>query len=70
MQQYLHNVVYPLKKEALLELAQRNGAPDRVMQRLSALRSRVAGPHEVLIVLREGGWTVRDTQVRGSLHAH
>ncbi len=64
MQQYLHGVVYPTKRDVVLETAERNGAPSSVLQRLSALRSRVAGPHEVLIVLREAGWTVRDTESR------
>lgn len=64
MQRYLHGVVYPAKRDLVLQAAERNGAPSHVMQKLSALRSRVSGPHEVLIVLREGGWTVRDTQVR------
>jgi hypothetical protein len=62
MQQYLHGVVYPTKRDVVLATAERNGAPADVLRRLSALRSRVAGPHEVLIVLREGGWTVRDSQ--------
>ena len=62
MQQYLHGVVYPTKRDVVLATAERNGAPAEVLRRLSALRSRVAGPHEVLIVLREGGWTVRDRQ--------
>ena len=64
MQRYLHGVVYPSKREMVLQTAERNGAPADVLQRLSALRSRGAGPHEVLIVLREGGWTVRDTEIR------
>ena len=64
MQRYLHGMVYPAKKDLVLQTAERNGAPASVLQRLSALRSRVAGPHEVLIVLREGGWTVRDTDIR------
>ncbi len=62
MQKYLQGMVYPSKRELVLETAERNGAPSHTLQRLSALRSRVAGPHEVLIVLREGGWTVRDSQ--------
>ena len=62
LQRYLHGVVYPTKRDIVLQTAQRNGASASVIERLSALRSRVAGPHEVLIVLREGGWTVRDTQ--------
>ena len=66
MQRYLQGVVYPSKRELVLETAERNGAPSHMLQRLSALKSRVAGPHEVLIVLREGGWTVRDTEVRQS----
>ena len=64
LRRYLHGVVYPSKRELVLETAQRNGAPDSVIQRLSALRSRVSGPHEVLIVLREAGWTRRDTEAR------
>ena len=64
MQRYLHGMVYPAKSDLVLQTAERNGAPASVLQRLSALRSRVAGPHEVLIVLREGGWTVRDTEIR------
>lgn len=64
VQRYLHGIVYPSKREMVLQTAERNGAPADVLQRLSALRSRVAGPHEVLIVLREGGWTVRDTEIR------
>jgi hypothetical protein len=64
MQKYLHGVVYPSKRELVLQTAERNGAPANVLQRLSALKSRVSGPHEVLIVLREGGWTVRDTDIR------
>jgi len=64
MQRYLHGVVYPSTREIVLQTAERNGAPQGVLQRLSALRSRVSGPHEVLIVLREGGWTVRDSYVR------
>ena len=63
MQRYLHGIVYPSKRDMVLQTAERNGAPQSVLQRLSALRSRVSGPHEVLIVLREGGWTVRDTEV-------
>ena len=66
MQRYLEGVVYPSKKELVLQAAERNGAPSHMLQRLSALRSRVSGPHEVLIVLREGGWTARDTEVRQS----
>ena len=68
MQRYLQGVVYPSKREMVLQTAERNGAPADVLQRLSALRSRVAGPHEVLIVLREGGWTVRDTEIRQTAH--
>ena len=64
MQKYLEGMVYPTKREMVLEMAQGRGAPADVLERLSALRSRVAGPHEVQIVLREGGWTVRDTQIR------
>lgn len=64
MQKYLHGVVYPSKRDLVLQTAERNGAPANVLQRLSALKSRVSGPHEVLIVLREGGWTVRDTDIR------
>ncbi len=64
MQRYLHGVVYPSKRDIVLQTAERNGAPSHVLQRLSALKSRVSGPHEVLIVLREGGWTVRDTEIR------
>ncbi len=64
MQKYLQGMVYPSKRELVLETAERNGAPSHTLQRLSALRSRVAGPHEVLIVLREGGWTARDTEIR------
>ena len=60
MQRYLHNVVYPAKKDLVLETAQRNGAPSDVIDRLNLLRSRVSGPHEVVIALRAGGWTVRD----------
>ncbi len=68
MQRYLHGMVYPSKRELVLQTAERNGAPADVLQRLSALKSRVAGPHEVLIVLREGGWTVRDTEIRQTAH--
>lgn len=68
MQRYLHGVVYPSKRELVLQTAEGNGAPADVLQRLSALKSRVAGPHEVLIVLREGGWTVRDTEIRQTAH--
>ncbi len=64
LQRYLHGIVYPTKRDMVLQLAERNGAPASVLQRLSALRSRVAGPHEVLIVLREAGWTARDTESR------
>lgn len=64
MQRYLHGMVYPSTRDLVLQTAESNGAPSHVLQRLSALRSRVAGPHEVLIVLREGGWTVRDTEIR------
>ena len=64
MQKYLGGVVYPSKRELVLQTAERNGAPSSVLQRLSSLRSRVSGPHEVLIVLREGGWTARDTEIR------
>lgn len=64
MQKYLHGMVYPTKRDVVLQTAERNGAPSSVLQRLSALRSRVSGPHEVVIVLREGGWTVRDTEIR------
>lgn len=60
LQKYLHNLVYPAKKELVLETAQRNGAPGPMLDRLNLLRSRVAGPHEVLIALRASGWTVRD----------
>lgn len=62
LHRYLHGVVYPTTRDVVLQTAERNGAPAAAMQRLSALRSRVAGPHEALIVLREGGWTVRDTR--------
>ena len=61
LQRYMNDVVYPAKKDLVLQTAERNGAPDHMMQRLSALKSRVSGPHEVLIVLREAGWTRRDT---------
>lgn len=64
LQRYLHGMVYPSKRDMVLQTAERNGAPANVLQRLSALKSRVAGPHEVLIVLREAGWTVRDTEAQ------
>lgn len=60
LQKYLHNVVYPSKKELVLETARRNGAPQGTLDRLELLHSRVAGPHEVVIALRAGGWSVRD----------
>lgn len=60
MQRYLPNIVYPTRKEVVVETAQRNGASGAVLERLNMLRSRVSGPHEVLIALREGGWSVRD----------
>lgn len=59
---YLRGMVYPTTKDMVLETAQRNGASSSVIDRLSMLRSRVAGPHEVLIALRAGGWSVRDHQ--------
>lgn len=64
MQRYLHGMVYPTTRDMVLETAQRNGASGDVINRLSCLRSRVSGPHEVLIVLREGGWTVRDRNIQ------
>jgi hypothetical protein len=60
LQKYLNNQVYPAKKELVLETAQRNGAPQATLERLQLLHSRVAGPHEVLIALRAGGWAARD----------
>lgn len=68
LQRYLHGMVYPSKKDMVLQTAERNGAPASVLQRLSALKSRVAGPHEVLIVLREAGWTARDTEAQQRAH--
>ena len=62
LNQYLRGVVYPTTKEFVLETAQRNGASGSVIDRLGMLRSRVSGPHEVLIALRAGGWSVRDRQ--------
>lgn len=59
MQRYLHGMVYPTTKEMVLDTAQRNGASGDVIDRLNTLHSRVAGPHEVLIALRAGGWSVR-----------
>lgn len=64
LQKYLQGVVYPTTRDVVVQTAERNGAPANTLQRLSALKSRVSGPHEVMIVLREGGWTVRDTQIR------
>ncbi len=64
LQRYLNDVVYPSKREIVLQTAERNGAPAQTLRALSALRSRVSGPHEVLIVLREGGWTVRDSRAQ------
>lgn len=63
MQRYLHGVVYPSTKDTVIETAQRNGAPAGMIDRLGGLRTRVAGPHEVVIALRAGGWTMRDKQV-------
>ncbi len=61
LQRYLNDVVYPSKRDIVLQTAERNGAPASTLRALGALKSRVSGPHEVLIVLREGGWTVRDS---------
>ncbi len=53
LQKYVHGVHYPSRREIVVEAAQRNGAPDGVIERLNHLLPRVAGPHEVLIALRQ-----------------
>ena len=53
LQRYVHGVHYPSRREIVVEAAQRNGAPAEVIERLNHLLPRVAGPHEVLIALRQ-----------------
>ena len=53
LQRYVHGVHYPSRREIVIEAAQRNGAPAEVIERLNHLLPRVAGPHEVLIALRQ-----------------
>ena len=51
LQKYIQ-VVYPCRRETVIESAQRNGAPPEVIERLQYLLPRVSGPHEVQIALR------------------
>ena len=53
LQRYVHGVHYPSRREIVIEAAQRNGAPAEVIEALNHLLPRVAGPHEVLIALRQ-----------------
>ncbi|HEV2724410.1 MAG TPA: DUF2795 domain-containing protein [Thermoleophilaceae bacterium] len=53
LQKYVHGVHYPSRREIVVEAARRNGAPDSVIEKLNHLLPRVAGPHEVLIALRQ-----------------
>lgn len=53
LQKYVHGVHYPSRRELVVEAAQRNGAPADTLERLNHLLPRVAGPHEVLIALRQ-----------------
>ncbi len=53
LQRYVHGVHYPSRREIVIEAAQRHGAPAEVIERLNYLLPRVAGPHEVLIALRQ-----------------
>lgn len=51
LQKYV-NVIYPCRRETVIESAQRNGAPPDVIEKLQHLLPRVSGPHEVQIALR------------------
>jgi len=53
LNRYVRGVHYPSSREIVVEAAQRNGAPADVIERLNHLIPRVAGPHEVLIALRQ-----------------
>lgn len=52
LNRYVRGVHYPTRREIVIEAAQRNGAPADVIEKLSHLLPRVAGPHEVQIALR------------------
>jgi hypothetical protein len=52
IQKYVRGVIYPTRREVVVEAAQRNGAPPEVIERLNNLLPRVSGPHEVQIALR------------------
>ena len=51
IQKYI-KVIYPCRREQVLESAQQNGAPPDVIEKLQYLLPRVSGPHEVQIALR------------------
>lgn len=52
IQKYIRGVIYPTRREVVIDAAQRNGAPPEVIERLNYLLPRVSGPHEVQIALR------------------
>lgn len=52
LNRYVRGVIYPTRREIVIEAAQRNGAPADVIEKLNHLLPRVAGPHEVQIALR------------------
>jgi|tagenome__1003787_1003787.scaffolds.fasta_scaffold20926820_2 hypothetical protein len=52
VQRYLRGADYPASKDDLVSLAERNGAPDDVVQLLrSAKRDRFDGPDDVMEAL-------------------
>ena len=52
IQKYIRDVIYPTRREVVIDAAQRNGAPPDVIEKLQYLLPRVSGPHEVQIALR------------------
>ena len=52
LNRYVRGVIYPTRREVVVEAAQRNGAPADVIEKLNHLLPRVSGPHEVQIALR------------------
>jgi hypothetical protein len=52
LNRYVRGVIYPTRREVVVDAAQRNGAPADVIEKLNHLLPRVSGPHEVQIALR------------------
>ena len=52
LNKYVRGVIYPTRREVVVEAAQRHGAPPDVIEKLNHLLPRVSGPHEVQIALR------------------